>query len=94
MNPADLANHVVALTQKVDALAQTVQNLQAENQALQDLVALTPNLPRLPPEPKVNPPPLFSSDRMTYREFINACKLMFELCPRTIPNDRIVTVSV
>ena len=48
MNPAELANQVFTLTQRVDALAHTLQNLQSENRALQDLVALSPNLPHLP----------------------------------------------
>ena len=76
MNPAGLANHVVALTQIIDTFAHTVQTLQLENQTLRDLVAQNSNVLCVAPEPKVNPPVPLTGDRKTYREFINACKLM------------------
>ena len=94
MNPAEPANNVVALSQRVDALAQTVHTLQLENQTLQELVAQNPNVPRFPPETNVNPPAPFTGDRETYGEFISACKLVFELCPCTFPNDRIKVLTL
>lgn len=92
MDPADLTNHIVALTQKVEMLRQDLHDVKLENQNLRALLAQTTSASATGaerPEPKVLPPEPFSGNRKHFRDFLNACSLMFDLKPRTYFNDHI-----
>lgn len=91
MDPSEVVTHLGAFNQRLDALSQMVSNLSTENQTLKSYV--TDNFPiRVThpdtPEPKISPPDIFSGDRRNYREYINACKLLFDMKPQTYATDR------
>ena len=86
MDPAELANHLVGLSQRVDTLTTTMNDLRLENDALRNQNFVQP---RDRPEPKVCPPEPFLGDRKYFRQFISSCRLMFELRPRTYYSDRV-----
>lgn len=87
MDPADLTTHINTLTQTVQNLSKAVQELQLENRELR--FHLTATSGASTKEPRINPPPIFSGERRKFREFIHACKLLFELNPITYPTERI-----
>lgn len=91
MDPAELAGHLMAVSQRLDTLTQGLQDLQVENREIQHQLAILQATPGHfeGPEPKINPPEVFTGDRKKYRSFINACNLLFDLKPRTYRTDRI-----
>ena len=86
MEPAELANHLVGLSQRVDNLTATMNELRLENDNLRNQNFVQA---RDRPEPKVCPPEPFSGDRKIFRQFISSCRLMFDLRPRTYYSDRV-----
>lgn len=96
MDPAELTGHLVSLSQKVDVLAQSVQDLQLENQSLKRQLAShqTRGSPPIPSEPNTGTPDFFFGDRRHFKDFMSACNLLFDLNPRTYHSDKIKVGTV
>lgn len=89
IDPAELAAHVVTLSQKFDALAQTVHELQLENHTLRSCLSPGLGASSSPPEPKISVPDPFSGDRKKFPEFISSCNLLFDLNAKTYHTEKI-----
>ena len=89
MDPAELTDHLVGLSQRVDTLSASLQEVRLENDTLRNRLNQIVPPHRDRPEPKVCPPEPFSGDRRLFRHFVSSCQLMFELQPHTYYSDRI-----
>ncbi|XP_053555692.1 protein LDOC1-like [Bombina bombina] len=88
MDPADLPTVVYNLSQRVDQLSQGLRELQIQNDNLKAIIKDST------PEPQVSLPEKFSGDRSTYRQFKNACNLLFLMRPKTYNTERIKVMTV
>ncbi|XP_053561118.1 protein LDOC1-like [Bombina bombina] len=97
MEPVDLPQVVFNLTQRVDQLAQGLHDLQVENIALRNIIkesiALKSSQFETMLEPQVSLPEHFSGNRKMYRQFKNACHLLFSMKPRTYPTERVKVLT-
>ncbi|XP_018416387.1 PREDICTED: protein LDOC1L-like [Nanorana parkeri] len=94
MDPAELAQCILNLTQRMEDLTLNVTEIRNENRDLREKMLLRPPegasahlvQSHPAPEPQVSPPDTFSGDRKTYSDFL---LLMFELRPRSYPTDHV-----
>ncbi|XP_053551442.1 uncharacterized protein LOC128642688 [Bombina bombina] len=74
---------------KVDLLTDGLNSLKTENETIKAYIRDVVDKRISGSEPQVSPPEKFHGDRSQYREFKNACLLMFALKPHTYPTDRV-----
>uniref|UniRef100_A0A8C5WGV9 CCHC-type domain-containing protein n=1 Tax=Leptobrachium leishanense TaxID=445787 RepID=A0A8C5WGV9_9ANUR len=104
MEPTSPNQIPAVLTEQMAALTKVVQNLQTGQEILlhkersrAESTALPPSpsgsmthqVDPFAPEPRATMPERFSGDRIKYRTFINACELVFSLCPCTYESDSV-----
>ncbi|XP_053561223.1 protein LDOC1-like [Bombina bombina] len=88
MDSADIPNVVYSLSQHVDQLTQGLLELQIQNDSLRAMVK--DNIQKT----QVCLPERFTGERSAFRQFRNACNLLFLMRPKTYHNEMIKVMTV